>query len=88
MKLKYNFAIKEVLGMYLAVSVGEENKKFEGVLRLNEIGKNILELLQEGKEEDEVVATLKKEYDATDDQLHAEVKKIIDQLQSEGIIEE
>lgn len=88
MKLKYTFAIKEVLGMYLAVSVGEDNAKFDGVLRLNETGKRILELLQDGLEEETIVSILKEEYDATEEELRNEVKKIVDQLRDEGMIEE
>ena len=87
MKLKFNFAIQEVLGMYLAVSVGDENNKFDGVLRLNETGKRILELIQDGLEPDAIVGTLKREYDTTEDVLRDEVKKIVEQLQSEGLVE-
>lgn len=88
MKLKYNFAIKEVLGEYFAVSVGNADSKFDGLLSLNEIGKTIFEYIQQGLEEDTIVVKLKEEYDATEEQLRGEVEKVIQRLKEEGIVEE
>jgi len=88
MKLKTDFAMKEVLGVYMAVAVGEKADEFNGVIRLeNESTKRMFELLQEGKELDEIVSIMLEEYDVEEPRLREEVSKLIEQLSEEGILE-
>lgn len=87
MKLKTNFAMKEVLGMYVAVAVGKNADDFNGVIRLeNESTKRMFELLQEDKEVDEIVSIMLEEYDVEEPHLREELNKLIDQLSEEGLM--
>jgi len=87
MKLKTNFAMKEVLGMYVAVAVGKNADDFNGVIRLeNESTKRMFELLQEEKEVDEIVSIMLEEYDVEEPHLREELGKLIDQLSEEGLM--
>ena len=86
MKLKYEFAIQEVIGNYVAVAVGDKADKFGGVIRLNDTGKRIFELIQQELDEDAIVAALAQEYDASDDALRAEVRKVVAELRSQDVL--
>lgn len=80
--------MKEVLGMYVAVAVGKKADEFNGVIRLeNESTKRMFELLQEGKEIDEVVAIMLDEYEVEEPRLREELAKLIDQLSAEGLMD-
>lgn len=84
MKLKNKFAIKEVLGVYIAVAVGKEADEFNGVIRLeNESTKRMFELLQEEKEVEEIVSIMLDEYDVEEPILREELNKLIDKLREE-----
>ena len=45
MKLKYNFVVRSVAGRSVAVAVGEDNAKFNGMVKLNETGEFIFNML-------------------------------------------
>lgn len=87
MKLRNNFVITNVVGNNVAVSMDNNRNSFNGVIRLNETGKRIFELIQEGKDEDGIIAAMLEEYDATEALICEEVAKVIDQLVSEGVLE-
>ena len=86
MKLKYEFAIQEVIGNYVAVAVGNKADQFGGVIRLNDTGKRIFELIQQELDEDAIVAALAQEYDASDDALRAEARKVVAELRSQDVL--
>lgn len=45
MKLKYRFVIRDVAGQFVAVAVGTDNAKFNGMVKLNKTGAFLMELL-------------------------------------------
>lgn len=63
MKLKYNFVVQEVAGLYMAVAVGDKANEFSGVINLNDTAKFIFELIQQGLSEDEIISRLMVEYE-------------------------
>ena len=86
MKLKYDFQIQELMDQYFAVPVGDNSEELGGMIKLNETGKRILELLQEETDLDSVIQALLAEYDAPESVLREEVEKMIAVLHSEDII--
>lgn len=86
MKLKYDFAIQNVAGCRVAVAVGPGSEKCNKVLNLNETGADILALLREEKTEDELVAALLAEYDVTEECLRSDVRALLEQLASAGLL--
>lgn len=68
MKLKYNFVINQVAGTQVAVAVGEDLPRFNGVIKMNETGAFIFNLLKEDSTEEDIIQALKKEYPDTDEQ--------------------
>ncbi|MBQ9762275.1 MAG: PqqD family protein [Oscillospiraceae bacterium] len=48
MKLRYKFVVRNVGGKPVAVAVGMDNNRFNGMIRLNQSGEWIFKQLQEG----------------------------------------
>ena len=46
MKLKYKFVVREIDGTHVAVAVGKDNEKFNGMIKLNKSGAVIFNLLK------------------------------------------
>ena len=72
----------------MAVAVGEGSREYHNIISLNETARDIFRLIQEGKDEDGIVAQMLQEYDVTEDKLRPEVQNLIAQLRSEGVIVE
>ena len=72
----------------MAVAVGEGSREYHNIISLNETARDIFRLIQEGKDEDGIVAQMLQEYDVTEDKLRPEVQNLIAQLRSEGLIVE
>ena len=47
MKLKYKFIVQNVSGKPVAVAVGKDNERFNGMITLNDSGAEIFKLLNE-----------------------------------------
>ena len=70
----------------MAVAVGEGSREYHNIISLNETARDIFRLIQEGKDEDGIVAQMLQEYDVTEDKLRPEVQNLIAQLRSEGLL--
>lgn len=88
MKLKYDFAVREICGETVAVAIGEGSRVYHNIISLNETARDIFRLLQEGNDEDAIVAHMLTEYDVTEDKLRPEVQALIGKLREEGLIVE
>ncbi len=86
MKLKYNFVTREVAGQAVAIVVGEDSKKFNGMIKLNDSGEFIFKMLGKDVSEDDIVTAFLDEYDATEEQVRDTVKKFVSELDSNGLL--
>lgn len=81
MKLKYDFVINNVAGETVAVSVGDNDGKFNGYIKLNETGAFIFKALKKDTTRDDIINALMAEYpDATKDDAAESVDSLIEQL--------
>lgn len=88
MKLKYNFVTNKVADKIVAVAVGEDAEKFNGFIKMNETGAYIFNMLKNDVTEDEIVASLEKEYEgATKEELLNTVKEFIGRLKESDVME-
>ncbi len=85
MNFAYHFELQPIAGMYVAVATGKGAEKFSGIVRLNESGAKIFELLQSGKSVDETVAEMLKIYSADEAVIRQDVDKIVSMLQEKGL---
>ena len=65
MKLRYEFSVMEMDGEYMAVPVGENAEQFNGMLRMNDVSAEILDLLKEDTTPETVHRILRERYPAT-----------------------
>lgn len=88
MKLRYNFVTNKVADKIVAVAVGEDAEKFNGFIKMNETGAYIFNMLKNDVTEDEIVASLEKEYEGvTKEELRNTVKEFIARLKESDVME-
>ena len=87
MKIKEGYVIRQVMGNYVVIATGEESRNFHGMVKLNETAANIWNYIAEGKSEDEIVAAMMNEYEVEEQQLRADIKKTVEILVAQGLVE-
>ncbi len=87
MKIKNGFVAKEIAGQYVVVALGKASKVFNGIIKLNDSGKFIWDMLVEGAEKQEIVDALLGEYDVDASVAEADVGKFINELKGANILE-
>lgn len=88
MKIKNGFVVREIAGQYVVVALGQASKIFNGIIKLNESGKFIWDMLAKGAEKEEIVDALLGEYEGVDAALvGADVDKFINELKGANILE-
>jgi hypothetical protein len=87
MKIKYEFAISEVAGETVAVSVGAGERNM--VVSLNGSAELLFRLLIEGADTDKLVTALTETYEGLDEATaHADVEEFVQALRSKELLEE
>lgn len=88
MKIKSGFVAKEIAGQFVVVALGEASKIFNGIIKLNDSGKFIWDMLSRGSERDEVVEALLNEYEGVDrETAEADFDKFAETLRGANILE-
>lgn len=86
MKLKKEFIAHITKDQTLLVASG--NAPFHGLVRGNETLGAILELLKEDRSEEAVVQEMRKKYEAPENVIENDVRKVIDTLRQIGALDE
>lgn len=87
MKLKHEFVTNDVAGSTVAIPVGNENRAFNGYIRLNETGASIFNLLKEDVTKEQIVEALLNEYEGTSkEEVTKTVEDFLAKLSEAGII--
>ena len=88
MKLKYNFVTNEVAGKIVAVAVGDDLTKFNGFIKMNDIGAYIFNMLQDDVTVDDIVAAMVKDYpNDSEEEIREVVEGFVAQLKKEEVID-
>lgn len=89
MKLKYKFVVREVDGKPIAVAVGKDNAAFNGMVKLNDSGRFIFELLaRRDLTADEIVSEMLEKYEVYEPTARTTVAAFLDMLRQNGLIVE
>lgn len=89
MKLKYKFVIREVAGKSVAVTVGQDNAVFNGMVKLNDTAEFIFKRLNDGTAtREELTAAVRDNYGVDADTAGQAVDSLIGSLRENGLIEE
>lgn len=86
MKLKYDFSVNQVCGVWCAVAVGQSASKFSGVISLNETAADMMKYLSEEISEDELVQKMLAEYDVPEADLRRDVQAFIEKLKAQNVL--
>ena len=87
MKIKEGFLLREVAGNTVVVPIGDEAVEFNGVITINETGKFIWELMQDGIEKEDLLAKYIKEYNISEEEAKEDIKTFIQILLDNNIAE-
>ena len=88
MKIKNGFISRKVAGNNVVVATGEQSKRFNGIIKLNESGLLLWNKLLAGADKEALVTLLLDEYDITEDVAEADVDKFVGALRDVGAIED
>ena len=87
MKIKEGYVIRQVMGNYVVIATGAESMNFHGMIKLNETAASIWTYISEGKNEDEIISCMIKEYDVDEEKLREDVKNTVRTLIDQGFVE-
>ena len=87
MKIKNNFVIKEISGSTVLIPVGSNTMDFNGMIKVNETGSFLFNLLKNNVTEVELVKSLISEYDVSENIAKQDVAKFLKKLEDAGVIE-
>lgn len=87
MRIKQDFTIQKVGDSYIAVAVGETSKTFHGMVRLNETGAFLWNKMAEDTTLEALTDALLAEYEVDRETAAADIKRLVEQLDENGILE-
>ena len=86
MRLKYKFHFQPVGKTYVGVVVGEDARHFNKMIQLNEVGHDIVSMMNEETDRDSIVEKIQSQYDVDIATVGKYVDEIIDYLTKEGVL--
>ncbi|MGM9682977.1 MAG: PqqD family protein [Eubacteriales bacterium] len=87
MKIKEGFVLREIAGQSVVIALGEASKNFKGMIKLNDTGKFIWNMLSSGAEKEDIITKMLEEYDVGRETLESDVDKFIEVLEGASILE-
>lgn len=87
MKLKDGFVVRKIAKQFMAIPVGARTQEIHGMVGLNETGAFLWEALKTPKTEEELVDALLAEYEVEREQAAEAVKRFVDMLREEELLE-
>ena len=87
MKLKDGFVLRDIAGSFMVVPVGRRTQEIPGVIALTESGALLWKRLEQGADEEDLVAALLDEYEVSEEQAAADVNAFVARAREEGLLE-
>ena len=87
MKLKENFALRQVADTWVVLPLGDATVDFHGMLTLNETGALLWKALEQGAGREELADALTKEYAVSMEIALADVNDFLAKLEKTGCLE-
>ena len=87
MRVSKDLILREVAGEYILIPVGQAALKIHGMINLSESAVLLWKKLQEDCSEEDLVNALLKEYEIDYNTAQADVRELIEQMQTIGVIE-
>lgn len=87
-KVKSGFVMRDVAGQTVIIATGEASRSFQGMIRVNDTGKLIWQELSNGLPEQDIVTKVTSEFDVDRSQATVDVAAFIEQMRSNGFLDE
>lgn len=87
MKLKEDLVLRQVADTWIILSMAQDVLNFDGVLKLNESGAMLWNLLKETENPQDLIETLTKQYDVDKQVAQDDVNAFLDNLEKAGCLE-
>ena len=88
MKIKKNFALRQVADTWIVMPLAEQNMNLNGMLTLTESGAILWKALEQGCDLDALTNALTAEYDVSAEKARADAAKFVEKLMQLGCIQE
>ncbi len=86
MKINGEFIMREVVGEYILVPVGDTALHLNGIISMNEVSACIWKGLQEGKDEDELLESVLSEFEVSDQEAKTDLEEFLKLLREKKLI--
>lgn len=86
MRLKDDFILHNTGEDFVIIATGEATKNFNGIIKLNNMGGEIVGLLTTDISEDEIIKAIVEKYEVDYDTAKEDIKNILDSLRKAGVI--
>lgn len=87
MKIKEGFVLRKMGGQAVVVSVGAASLVFNGMIKLNETGEFLWQLMSEDVNQEQMIQAMLEKYDVSKEVAERDVNSFIETLKTPGIIE-
>lgn len=87
MKIKNGFVVREIAGQSVVVALGEASKAFNGIIKLNETGRVMWDILTQGAEKEDIIDKILAEYDVDRKTVENDVDAFVNTLKENNILE-
>ena len=87
MKIKEGYILDTIGEQKIAVSLDNAKDKFSGMIKLNEVAAFLWEQLSSDTDEETLVKALTQKYRVEEDTARKDVKKFVEKLDKNGILE-
>mgnify|MGYP003291009418 CR=1 FL=1 len=88
MKIKEGFVLRSVAGNWVVLPMGDSTVKLSGMLTLNDSGKLLWDILQQGADRNALVRGLLAEYEISPETAAADVDRFLESLSKTGCLEQ
>jgi len=87
MKIKDGYILRSIADANIVVPIGDRIIEFNGMMTLSDISAKVWEYLQEDRTFDELLAYILSIYDIDEETARGDLKKLIEQMDSSGVLE-
>lgn len=87
MKIHGEYILREVVGEYVLVPVGDTALQFNGIISLNEVGACIWKQLQQNRSEEEILSAVLEEFDVSEEEAKQDLDEFLQRLQDAKLLQ-
>ena len=88
MKVNGEFILREVVGEYVLVPVGETALKFNGIVSLNDVGAEIWKGLQQGENREALLCRILDAFEVGREEAEQDLSEFLGNLEENGFLSE